>query len=308
MRFSMLVAAAGTTAAESTPPVSGGTQTGYAMNMDAIWETVQTLVATHALRVLVGFAILLIGWLVAKLVRSVVAGLLLRSKIDPTIVSFVRHLTYYAMLTFVVIAALNQFGVQTTSMIAVMGAAGLAVGLALQGALANFAAGFLLIIFKPFRVGHFVAGGGVEGVVSEIGILTTELNSPDNRKLIVPNAKMLGDSVINYTCNGTRRVDLVIGVAYDADLARTKKVLLEVMKEHELVLDSPEPSVGVRELADSSVKLAVRSWTKSENYWTVHFGLTEAIKLRLDSEGITIPFPQHDVHLYPAGAETVKTS
>jgi small conductance mechanosensitive channel len=289
--------AVGATAAESGAPASGGGGAGALLDAEKLWGEIQLLLATHGLRVLAGLGILVVGWLVAKLVRSIVERVMLRSKIDATIVSFVKHLTYYTLLTFVVIAALNQFGVQTTSLIAMMGAAGLAVGLALQGALSNFAAGVLLIIFRPFRVGHLVAGGGVEGVVAEIGILTCELNTPDNRRLVVPNAKLLGDSIVNYSANGTRRVDLVIGVAYEADLARTRQVLLEVMKADERVLDSPEPTVGVLELADSSVNLAVRPWTRVEDYWGVYFGITEAAKARLDVESIPIPFPQVDVHM-----------
>jgi small conductance mechanosensitive channel len=304
MHLLTLLTLIGAMPAESGAPQAGETAAKSMLNMEEIWLTVQTLVTTHSLKVLVGLAILAVGWLVAKLIRAITERLLLRSKVDPTIVSFIKHLTYYTLMAFVLIAALNQFGVQTASLIAVMGAAGLAVGLALQGALSNFAAGILLIMFRPFRVGELVAGGGVEGVVSEIGLLTTELNAPDNRRLVVPNAKMLGDSVINYTANGTRRVDLVIGVAYESDLARTKAVLLEVMQEHEQVLDSPEPFVGVLELGDSSVNLAVRPWTKAGDYWDVYFGITEAAKLRLDSEGISIPFPQRDVHMYPVGGES----
>ncbi len=290
--FGLLAAAAPAT---EEAPAGGG---GFSLDLDSIWATVQQMVATHALKVVAGLAILLFGWLLAKLIRAITEKILLRSKIEPTVVSFVKHLTYYTLLAFVLVAALNQFGVQTASMIAVMGAAGLAVGLALQGALSNFAAGILLIIFRPFRVGDFVSGGGVQGTVTEIGILTSELDSVDNRKLVVPNAKMMGDSIINFTCNGTRRVDLVVGVSYETNLARAREVILDVMRSDQRVLESPEPSVGVLELADSSVNLAVRPWTAAANYWDVYFGMLEAVKNRLDAEGISIPFPQRDVHMY----------
>ncbi|MHC4917238.1 MAG: mechanosensitive ion channel family protein [Planctomycetota bacterium] len=286
--------------AGAAPAVEGGAgdNGGLSLDLESIWATVQQMVAAHSLKVLAGLAILLIGWLLAKLIRAITEKILLRSKVEPTVVSFVKHLTYYTLMAFVLIAALNQFGVQTASIIAVMGAAGLAVGLALQGALSNFAAGILLIIFRPFRVGDYVSGGGVEGTVTEIGILSCELDSLDNRKLVVPNAKMMGDSIVNFTANGTRRVDLVVGVAYGADLARAREVILDVMRSDERVLKSPEPSVGVLELADSSVNLAVRPWTAVAGYWDVYFGMLEAVKNRLDAEGISIPFPQRDVHLY----------
>jgi small conductance mechanosensitive channel len=203
-------------------------------------------------------------------------------------------------MAFVIIAALGQLGVQTASLVAVLGAAGLAVGLALQGSLANFAAGLLLIIFKPFKVGDFIEGGGVSGVVEEVGIFTTMMNSPDNKKLVVPNAKMTSDNIVNYTAKQVRRVDLVAGVSYRDDLDKVKRVLGEILAADSRILKDPAPTVGVLALAESSVNLAVRPWVKTADYWDVFFATQESIKKRFDAEGISIPFPQQDVHLHKA--------
>jgi len=265
--------------------------------MDELLVKIQEWGAHYGLRIVGALLILIIGRFAARVARKVIEGAMTRAKTEPTLVSFVTHLSYAALLTFVVLAALNQLGVQTTSFVAVVGAAGLAIGLALQGALANFAAGALLIIFRPLKVGDFVEGAGVTGIVEEIQIFTTQLRTPDNKTVIVPNAKLTGDNIINYSVKGTRRVDLVVGVSYDADLKKTKQVLTEVLEQDERILDDPPSTVAVSELADSSVNLVVRPWVKVEDYWDVYFGVTEAIKVRLDAEGIAIPFPQRDVHL-----------
>jgi small conductance mechanosensitive channel len=202
------------------------------------------------------------------------------------------------LLIFVIIAALAQVGIQTTSLIAVLGAASLAIGLALQGSLANFAAGVLLIIFRPFKVGDYVECAGTAGAVDEMQIFTTQLKSPDNKKIIIPNAKLLGDVITNYSAQETRRVDLVIGVSYSDDLQKVEKVLTDILSQDERVLKDPAPTIAVLELADSSVNFAVRPWVKTGDYWNVYFALTKNIKMRLDAEGIAIPFPQRDVHLY----------
>ena len=207
-------------------------------------------------------------------------------------------MAYIALLTFVVIAALAQLGIQTTSFIAIIGAAGLAVGLALQGALANFAAGFLMIIFRPFKTGHYIEGAGVAGVVEEIHVFTTQLRTPDNKTVIIPNAKLMGDNIINYSAKETRRVDLLIGVSYTDDLQKVRKVLQGILEKDDRVLKDPAPMIAVKEFADSSVNFVVRVWVKTENYWDVYFDTTENVKKRFDAEGISIPFPQRDVHLY----------
>ncbi|MHC4287813.1 MAG: mechanosensitive ion channel family protein, partial [Planctomycetota bacterium] len=196
-----------------------------------------------------------------------------------------------------IIAALNKLGVQTGSFIAIVGAAGLAVGLALQGSLSNFAAGVLMIIFKPIRRNDFVEVGGATGTVKEIGIFNTIIAGPDNVRIIIPNSQVTGANITNYTVNGTRRVDLVIGVSYEDDIKKAKEVMLAVLKEHPKVLDTPEPFVGVKELADSSVNYAVRPWCKAADYWDVYFDITENVKYALEANGLTIPFPQRDVHM-----------
>jgi small conductance mechanosensitive channel len=242
--------------------------------------------------------ILVIGWIAARVLRGMVEKLLERSKVEETLARFVSRLVHVAVLTFVIIAALSRLGVQTASFIAVVGAAGLAVGLALQGSLANFAAGVLLILFKPCKAGDYIEAAGVTGTIEEVGIFTTRLRSPDNKAIIIPNAKLTGDNITNYTAKDTRRVDLVVGVAYDADLKQAREVLAGVLAKDDRVLDDPAPKIAVAELADSSVNFVVRPWVKTEDCWDVYFDLTEAVKVALDEAGIGIPFPQRDVHLF----------
>jgi small conductance mechanosensitive channel len=203
-------------------------------------------------------------------------------------------------MVFIIIAAIGQLGVQTASFVAILGAMGLAVGLALQGSLANFAAGVLMIIFKPFKVGDFIEGGGTAGTVEAIGIFTTEMKTPDNRKVILPNGKLTADSITNYSARDQRRVDMVAGVSYADDLDRVRKVLEGILEADERILRDPPPTIGVLALADSSVNIAVRPWVKTQDYWSVFFSVQEQIKKRFDAEGITIPFPQRDLHLHQA--------
>jgi len=268
------------------------------MDFSAIIPKLQEWAAFYGLKIVAALAIFIIGRLVAKALRGTVKRMMTRSKVDETLISFVASLTYAALITIVVIAALNQLGIQTTSFIAIIGAAGLAVGLALQGSLANFAAGVLMIIFRPFKAGDYIEGGGVAGVVEEIQIFTSQLKTPDNKLIIVPNAKMMGDNIVNYSAKETRRVDMVFGVGYSDDLDKARRVLLEVVAQDERVLKDPAPQVAVSELADSSVNFVVRPWAKTADYWGVYFDLTEAVKKRFDAEGISIPFPQRDVHLH----------
>jgi small conductance mechanosensitive channel len=249
------------------------------------------------LQLLAAAAIFFIGRFVANLIANLVHKAMAKAKVDPTLNKFVKNLLYTVLLMFVIIAALGKLGVQTGSFIAIIGAAGLAVGLALQGSLSNFAAGVLMIIFKPIRVSNFVEVGGATGTVKEIGIFNTILAGPDNVRIIVPNAHVTGSNIKNYTVNGTRRVDLVIGVSYEDDIKKAKEVMMDVLKADPLVLDDPAPFVGVKELADSSVNYVVRPWVKAENYWDVYFGVTEKVKYALEANGLTIPFPQRDVHM-----------
>ncbi|MFU8820630.1 MAG: mechanosensitive ion channel family protein [Gammaproteobacteria bacterium] len=236
-------------------------------------------------------------WLVRRLTNFLERGLK-RAGTDPTLVGFFRNITYFGLLVMVIIAAVGQLGVQTTSFIAVLGAAGLAIGLALQGSLANFAAGVLMIIFRPFKAGDFVEAAGTAGVVEEIQLFTTKMRTPDNKTIIIPNAQVTAGTITNYSARDTRRLDLVFGVSYTDDLDNVKRVIGEVLADEPRLLKDPAPLVGLLELGDSSVNFAVRPWVNSSEYWPVFFALQEAMKKRFDKEGISIPFPQRDVHLY----------
>ena len=267
------------------------------MDTSTLIPKIQELIIVHGINILTALVIFILGRWVAKLFTKFIGKMMAKKDVAPVVNSFVGNLIYTALLIFVIIAALAQVGIQTTSLIAILGAASLAIGLALQGSLANFAAGVLLIIFRPFKVGDYVECGGTAGAVEEIQIFTTQLNSPDNKKIIVPNAKVLGDTITNYSAKETRRVDLVIGVSYTDDLQKVESVLQDVLAKDERVLKDPTPTVAVMELADSSVNCAVRPWVKTGDYWTVYFDLTKNIKLRFEAEGIASPFPQRDVHL-----------
>ncbi|MDJ0741434.1 MAG: mechanosensitive ion channel [Gammaproteobacteria bacterium] len=267
-------------------------------NPEQIIAQVQELLAVYGLKVLAALAILLFGRIVARWGRRLVEKMLERSGVDKIVIGFVGSIVYIGLMVFVVVAALGQLGIQTTSFIAILGAAGLAIGLALQGSLANFAAGFLLIIFRPFKVGDFVEAAGVSGSVESIKIFTTTLTTPDNKTVIVPNSAIYDGNITNYSAKETRRVDLVVGVSYDADLAQVKQILNDIAASDQRVFTDPAPVIAVSELADNSVNLVMRMWGKTADYWGIHFDATEAVKLRLDDAGIGIPYPQRDVHLY----------
>jgi len=257
----------------------------------------QEYVAVYGLKLVAAIAIYIIGKWIVKMLAGVMRKGMDAKGVDATVAGFVYNLVYYALFIFVVLAALSQLGIQTASFIAIMGAAGLAVGLALQGSLSNFAAGVLMIMFKPFKVGDFVEAGGVSGVVEEIKIFHTQFKTGDNKTIIVANSGVMDNNITNYSTKPTRRVDLVIGVGYDADLLKAKQVLKDIVAAESRVLHDEANMVEVLELADSSVNFVVRSWVKSADYWPVYFALMETIKLTLDKEGINIPYPQMDVHM-----------
>lgn len=246
------------------------------------------------------FAILIfyIGKVIAKLVKGMIKKVMSKGDVDPLIIGFTSSIVYMGVLVFVVVAALGQLGIQTTSFIAILGAAGLAIGLALQGSLANFAAGFLLIIFRPFKEGDVIEAAGVVGKVDLIQIFTTTLKTPDNKTIIVPNAKLGNDNIINYSTQDRRRVDLTVGVSYDADLKEVRGLLEDIVSKDKRILTDQAHQIVVGELADNSVNFFVRVWVKSEDYWDVYFDANESIKIRLDEAGIGIPYPQRDVHIY----------
>lgn len=254
----------------------------------------------YGLKIVAAILILVVGRIVALGLKKLVRTIMLRNKVDETLVSFVTSLGYTATMAFVIIAALEKLGIQTTSFIAILGAAGLAIGLALQGSMANFAAGALMIVFKPFKVGDFIEGGGVSGVVEEIGIFTTNLKTPDNKLIIVPNGKITGDNIVNFSAKDCRRIDIVACAGYSDSLDKVKSVLWDILNSDVRILKDPEPMIGVLELADSSVNFAVRPWVKTSDYWDVFFSIQENIKKRFDDENISIPFPQQDIHIHKA--------
>jgi len=267
-------------------------------NLQTILEKLSDLVATYGLRVVGAIAILVIGRFVAGSVGRATRKALARTKVDAALIGFISALARTIVMAFVIIAALQLVGVQTTSIVAVLGAAGFAVALALQGSLSNFAAGAMILTFKPFRLGDFVTAGGVSGTVKEIGIFTTTLTTPDNQKIIVPNSQITGGTITNVTAYETRRLDLLIGVSYGDDLAVAKATIERVVKGCSMVLSEPEPVIAVHELGDSSVNFVVRPWVATGDYWATRWELTRAIKEELEKAGCSIPFPQRDVHLF----------
>ena len=268
------------------------------IKMEENLELIQELVVLYGVKILMALVIFIIGkWIVKKL-ANVVEKLMQKNEVDPAIRNFAGSIIYYALLVFVCIAALGQLGIQTASFVAIVGAAGLAVGLALQGSLSNFAAGVLLLIFRPFKVGDFVEIAGTSGVIQSIQIFTTELNTPDNKKVIVPNGGVISGNIVNYSANDTRRVDLVFGIGYSDDIDSARKVIEGILKAEKRVLEIPAATVAVVELADSSVNFVCRPWVNTADYWDVYFALTEAVKKAFDNSGISIPFPQQDVHMH----------
>jgi small conductance mechanosensitive channel len=266
--------------------------------MEELIAKIYELITVFGVKILAAVAVFIIGRWVAKLMRRIVDKVMGKRSVDPTIGKFVANLTYIALLTFFILAALGLLGIQTTSFIAVIGAAGLAIGLALQGSLANFAAGFLLIIFRPFKVGDYIEGGGTAGTVEAIQLFTTQLASPDNKTIIVPNSKMTGDNIVNYSTKGTRRVDMVFGIGYEDDIDKARNIITEILSQDERILKDPPTNIAVSELADSSVNFIARPWVNAADYWNVYFETTEKVKKQFDAQGISIPYPQRDVHVY----------
>ena len=268
------------------------------MEVQQLIEKGYELVTVFGVKILAALAVFVIGRWVVKYLRNLTLRVMEKRNIDETLTKFVANMAYVALLTFVILAALGMLGVQTTSFIAVIGAAGLAVGLALQGSLSNFAAGVLMIIFRPFKVGDFIEGAGTAGVVEEIQIFTTQLTTPDNKTIIIPNAKLTAENIVNFSTKGTRRADMVFGIGYEDDIDKARDIITDILSSDERVLKDPPIQVAVSELADSSVNFVARAWVKTGDYWGVVFNATETVKKRFDAEGISIPFPQRDVHLY----------
>ena len=270
-----------------------------------LFGQLQEVGLTLGLNIGVAIALFFVGRWLAKFLRRFVKKSLGKTRIDRTLVAFASNMSYYVIMAFVLLAILGRLGIETTSLIALIGAAGLAVGLSLQGSLANFAAGILLIIFRPFRVGDWIEVSGISGHVEDIELLTTMLRTLDSRTVVIPNRKLTDDNIINYSTVGILRLDLVVGVAYDSDLKQVKTVIRQVLSEDERILLEPAPTVGVLELADSSINVAVRPWVNTADYMPVSLSVYEAIKIGFDEVGIEIPFPQRDLHVYGLSREHV---
>lgn len=261
-------------------------------------ELVQTYVIPWGINIIFAILIYLVGKVVVGMLVSIFGKIMAKSKYDDMLVDFLKSILNAVLMLFVIVAALDRLGVDTTSLVAILGAAGLAIGLSLQGSLQNFAAGVMLLVFRPFKKGDFVEAGGTAGVVNNITIFTTIMITPDNKEIIVPNGNIYSGNITNFSAKPTRRVDMVVGIGYDSDLKQAKQLLEEMVAADERILAEPAPQVAVSELADSSVNFVVRPWVKSADYWGVLFDFTEAVKVKFDEAGISIPYPQMDVHLH----------
>jgi small conductance mechanosensitive channel len=265
-------------------------------NLD-IAGIVQTYVIPWGIKLLLSLAIFYIGRIVVAGVVGLVRKLLHSRGVDDILVGFLVAILRWVLLLFVIIAALSQLGINTNSLVAVLGAAGLAIGLSLQSSLSNFAAGVMLIIFRPFTKGDFVEAGGASGVIEHISIFTTTMTTTDNKEVIIPNGAIIAGNITNYSARDTRRVDMVFSVSYEDDIRKAKQLLQEIVAADERILKEPAPVIAVSALAESSVDFLVRPWTKTTDYWNVFWDTTEAVKIRFDEAGLSIPYPQMDVHL-----------
>ena len=263
-------------------------------------EIVSTYLIPWGIRIALALAIFVIGRWVVKTVVRLARRVMGKASLDDMLVAFLGNILYTVLLLVVVIAALDQLGVQTTSLIAVFGAAGLAIGLALKDSLANFSSGVMLIIFRPFKVGDFIEAAGISGIVEEVRIFNTLVRTGDNREIIVPNSHIYSGPIINVSARPTRRIDMVFGVGYEDDIRKVRQLIEAAFAADERILKEPAPAVAMADLADSSVNFNVRPWVKSEDYWAVRADLMERIKLSFDENGISIPYPQQDVHMHNA--------
>jgi len=261
-------------------------------------ERAEKLAATYGPKILAALVILVVGWFVAKALTGLARKGMARANVDATLSKFIGSLTYTILMVFVLLAAISKLGVETASFIAVLGAATFAIGFALQGSLANFAAGVMLMIFRPFKAGDFVEAGGTAGSVEEVGIFNTIFKTPDNKVVIVANSTITGGNITNFSAKDTRRVDMTFGIGYGDDIKKAKQILQSLVESDDRVLKDPAPTIAVAELGDNSVNIVCRPWVKSGDYWGLFFDMHEKVKETFDSEGISIPFPQRDVHLH----------
>ena len=268
-------------------------------------QTVSDMIGLYTTNIALAIIIFFVGKFLAKKVTQIIVKILGKQKnSDETLLNFLDDIIYYLLMAVVILTAFDKLGVDTTSFLAILGAAGLAIGLALKDSLSNFASGVMIIMFRPFKIGDIVNAGGVTGKVIEIHLFNTEFTTPDNQKILVPNGAIMAGSITNINAHDTRRVDLVIGIGYDDDIKKAKDLLEKIVNENEKVLKEPAVTVAVSELADSSVNFVVRPWVNTPDYWDVKFNLTQTIKERFDEEGISIPYPQTDVHLYKEEKES----
>lgn len=266
--------------------------------MDNIMTQLEFYASQYGLNLIFAILILVVGLWLAKVLTKSLMKTLNKKNVDPTLSKFIIALTRIALILFVILAAINRVGIQTTSFVAVLGAAAFAVGFALQGSLSNFASGVMLIIFRPLKVGDYIEGAGQSGTVEEVGIFVTILKTPDNKVIFIPNSKLMGDSIINYSVKDKRRVDMVFGISYSDDIDKAKKVINQIISNDPRILKDPAPQIVVSALADSSVNFYVRPWVNSADYWGVYFDITEAIKKSFDDHELSIPFPQRDVYIH----------
>ncbi len=268
-------------------------------NLDGnLWNQLSDLLSTFGISLFIALCILVIGRQVVKVLIKVINSALERSKTEDTVRIFVTNLLNTLLMIVVFIAAINQLGIETTSIIAVLGAAGLAIGLALQGSLSNFAAGILIVIYRPYKVGDYIQADSHLGTVLDIQIFSTVLKTPDNKLVVVPNGSIMNGSIVNFSHQAERRVDIIASCSYDDDIDKVKSVLADILSNDERILSEPKPRIALSELADSSVNFIVRPWVKNADYLDVYYSLLEEIKKRFDQEGISIPYPQSDVHIH----------
>lgn len=261
---------------------------------------IQTMVIPWAVKIGVALAIFIVGRWIAKWITSMVRRVMTKANMDEMLVRFLGNIVYTVLLLAVVMAALDHLGIQTTSLLAVFGAAGLAIGLALKDSLGNFSSGVMLILFRPFKVGDFIEAGGTSGVVEEVRMFATMFRTGDNREVIVPNSQIYGGTIVNYSARDTRRIDMVFGIGYNDDIAKAKQIIEDIMRQDQRILADPAPAIALGELGDNSVNFNVRPWVNSGDYWPVRSDILEKVKLAFDANGISIPYPQRDVHIHNA--------